>query len=93
MLSAPSKTARAAAEMLGLDLLSVANEGKLAAVVASDAADKAVEILQREKIGAKAAVVGRICSQSDGPIVEMITSIGGRRIVQMPYGEELPRIC
>ena len=52
-----------------------------------------VEILRREKIGAKAAVVGRICSRSDAPIVEMITGIGGRRIVQMPYGEELPRIC
>ncbi len=88
-----NKTARAAAEMLGLDLLSVANEGKLVAIVTSETAQRAVEILQREKIAAKAAVVGRICSSSDAPIVEMITSIGGRRIVQMPYGEELPRIC
>jgi hypothetical protein len=38
-------------------------------------------------------VIGSIGRQADSPIVEMITTIGGRRVVQRPYGEELPRIC
>ena len=88
-----NRTARAAAEMLGLDLLTVANEGKLVAVVAPDAADKAVSLLREHPIASSAAVIGTIVSAEDHPLVEMLTTAGGRRIVQMPYGEELPRIC
>jgi len=86
-------TARAAAEMLGLDLLTIANEGKLVAVVADDSAEAAVEILARHKIAADAAVIGAVGPLAELPFVEMITRAGGRRVVQMPYGEELPRIC
>jgi len=86
-------TARAAAEMLGLDLLSAANEGKLVAVVAAGRGREAVQILRENQIGRQAAVVGRVAGHSQTPLVEMITSVGGRRIVQMPYGEDLPRIC
>ncbi len=88
-----NRTARAAAEMLGLDLLSAANEGKLVAVVAGGAGAKAAEILSGLEGACFAAVIGRIGPADAAPLVEMVTSIGGRRIVQMPYGEELPRIC
>ena len=89
-------TALAAAEILGLDLLTVANEGKLVAVVSAEASEKAVEILSEYQVARQAAGIGRIVEREDTgqlPLVEMITKIGGRRIVQMPYGEELPRIC
>ncbi len=85
--------ALAAGEMLGLDLLTVANEGKIVAVVAGGSTEKALEALRRHPLGARAAVIGRVGLASENPVVEMITSIGGRRIVRMPYGEELPRIC
>ena len=88
-----NRTARAASEMLGLDLLSVANEGKLVAVVAAETADQAAAILRRHDIARRAAVIGTIGQPSQNPIVELVTAVGGRRIVQMPYGEELPRIC
>jgi len=88
-----NRTARAAAEMLGLDLLAAANEGKLVAVVAASRAEKAVEVLARHAIAAQAAIVGTVGQAGDSPLVEMVTCIGGRRVVQRPYGEELPRIC
>lgn len=88
-----NRTARVAAEMLGLDLMSVANEGKLVAVVAPQAAQAAVDVMRRFDIAPRAAVIGQVGQKSDQPLVEMITAVGGRRIVQMPYGEELPRIC
>jgi hydrogenase expression/formation protein HypE len=86
-------TALAAAEMLGLDLLTVANEGKLAAVVSAEEAGRAVAILARHAIAAQAAVIGTVGAAAETPLVEMVTPVGGRRVVQMPYGEELPRIC
>jgi len=86
-------TAQAAADMLGLDVLTVANEGKLVAFVAADAAERAVAALRRFDLAKIAAVVGRVADGSDSPLVELVTSAGGRRIVQMPYGQELPRIC
>jgi len=88
-----NRTAKAAAEMLGLDLLAAANEGKLVAVVAADAAEDARKILAAHKIAAKAAIIGTVGEWAEGPIVEMVTRVGGRRVIQMPYGEELPRIC
>ena len=89
-------TALAAAEILGLDLLTVANEGKLVAVVSAKACDEALSVLGEYQVARQAAEIGRIAGPADTdqlPLVEMITKIGGRRIVQMPYGEELPRIC
>jgi len=88
-----NRTARAASEMLGLDLLTVANEGKLVAIMASEVADQAVAIMRKHEIASRAAVVGTIGQKNSDPLVELITDIGGRRVVQMPYGEELPRIC
>lgn len=84
--------ARHAAEMLGLDVLDVANEGKALIVVRPDAADAALAALRRHPRGSEAAVVGRVEDVRDG-ICELRTMLGGRRIVQKPYGEQLPRIC
>lgn len=88
-----NRTARAAAEMLGLDLMSAANEGKLVAVVAPEAVGQAVAVLGEHELARRAAVIGTVGAKSEVPIVELVTCIGGRRVVQMPYGEDLPRIC
>jgi hydrogenase expression/formation protein HypE len=85
-------TARHAAEMLGLDPLSTANEGKIICVVAEGDGDRAVRALQNHPLGQETAVIGRVV-ESHPPLVELITRAGGRRVVQRPYGEELPRIC
>ncbi len=87
-----SATARHAAEMMGLDPLTVANEGKCVCVVAGCNAEKALTALRSHPLGSRAAVVGRV-TDAKPALVELITSAGGRRIVQRPYGEELPRIC
>jgi len=86
------KETRYAAEMLGLDPLTVANEGKIVAVVRGGEADRAVAALREHPLGRDAAVIGRVGEARDG-IVELVTEVGGVRIVQRPYGEELPRIC
>ena len=72
-------TAHAAAELLGLDLLTVANEGKLVAVVSAEAAQQAAAILRDQEIAATAAVVGTVGPKQDNPLVEMLTTAGGRR--------------
>jgi hydrogenase expression/formation protein HypE len=78
--------------MLGFDILDIANEGKVVIVVSSQKAQKCLEICQNCKTGKEAAIIGQVV-QSDEPLVELETIIKGRRIVQMPYGRELPRIC
>lgn len=83
---------RAAAEMLGLDVLGVANEGKVVIFVPESDVDRAMEILHRDRLGKRAACIGRVV-ESDLPMVELLTTTGGRRIIQQPYGEDLPRIC
>ena len=84
---------RAAADMLGLDVFNVANEGKFVAVVAPEAADRCLELCRRHPLGRQAAIIGQVKAAVQVPVVEMVTRIGGRRIVQMPYGRDLPRIC
>ncbi len=87
-----STTARHAAELLGLDPLTVANEGKCVMVVGPDEAERALEVLRRHPLGRRAEMIGRV-TEAAGPLVELLTVAGGRRIVQRPYGEELPRVC
>lgn len=87
-----SSTALHAAEMLGIDPLTVANEGKFVAVVAADQADQVVAFCRAHALGRHAAVAGTVTDGEPG-LVELLTRTGGRRIVQRPYGEELPRIC
>ncbi len=86
-----NSTTRAAAEMLGFDVLNIANEGKAVIIVSAQKAQKCLEICQTCEIGKEAAIIGQIVQGE--PLVELITMIKGRRIVQMPYGRELPRIC
>ncbi len=87
--------ARHAADMLGLDPLEVANEGKLVAVVRPDAVDAALNALRLEPLGRDAAVIGAVePADADDPVAcEVRTRIGGRRVLSKPYGEQLPRIC
>ncbi|MBN1361853.1 MAG: hydrogenase expression/formation protein HypE [Sedimentisphaerales bacterium] len=82
-----------AADVLGFDVLNVANEGKFVAVVAPEAAEKCLELCHAHELGRSARVIGEVVESRDLPLVELRTKIGGRRIVQMPYGRELPRIC
>jgi len=84
---------QAAADMLGFDLLNIANEGKFVAIVSPESADKCLNVCKNHRLGERAKIIGQVCQSRDVPTVEMITKIGGRRIVQMPYGRELPRIC
>ena len=87
-----STTARHAAEMLGLDPLTVANEGKCIMVVAAGDAERVLAACRGNPWGRGAAAIGR-STDAAPPLVELITRVGGRRVVQRPYGEELPRIC
>jgi len=84
---------RAAAEMLGFDVLNIANEGKFVAIVSPDSAEQVLGICKKHPLGKEAAIIGRVTEATRAHLVELITKIGGRRIVQMPYGRELPRIC
>jgi hydrogenase expression/formation protein HypE len=86
-------TVQAAADMLGFDVLTIANEGKFAAIVSAESADDCLNICRKHPLGKKASIIGEIVKTRDVPVVELITKIGGKRIVQMPYGRELPRIC
>ncbi len=82
----------AACEMLGFDPLTVANEGKLIAFVLSDEAEPALEALQAHPLGREAARIGVVTEEHAGMVLAR-TPIGGRRVVDMPLGELLPRIC
>jgi len=84
---------QAAADMLGFDVLNAANEGKFVAVVSAEVADECLRICQSHELGTNARIIGEVVPMRDAPLVEMRTKIGGKRIVQMPYGRELPRIC
>jgi len=86
-------TVQAAADMLGFDILEIANEGKFIAIVSPESADECLNICRNHPLGGNAALIGDVVETADVPTVELITKIGGKRIVQMPYGRELPRIC
>jgi hydrogenase expression/formation protein HypE len=81
-----------ACDLLGIDPLYVANEGKLVAVVPADQADAALAALRAHPLGADAAVIGRIAAEPER-IVLLETAFGGTRIVDMLVGDPLPRIC
>ena len=83
----------ALSEILGIDALSMANEGKLLAIVANSAAEGALEAMHAHPLGKQAVVVGRIAARNGEPLVAMLTLTGGKRIVPRPAGEKLPRIC
>jgi hydrogenase expression/formation protein HypE len=81
-----------ACEILGLDPLYVANEGKLVAIVAPEVAAPLVARMRQHRYGADACIIGEVKIDPPG-IVAMVTGFGGTRIVDMLAGEQLPRIC
>ncbi len=81
-----------ACEILGIDPLYVANEGKLVAVVGPDGADAALAALRAHPLGADAAVIGEVRPDPPGMVL-LETSFGGSRVVDMLAGDPLPRIC
>jgi hydrogenase expression/formation protein HypE len=83
---------RAACELLGLDPLYVANEGKLVAVVSPESAEAALSAMRAHEFGRDAAVIGRVTPDHAGRVV-LHTALGARRIAGMLAGEQLPRIC
>ncbi len=83
---------QAACEMLGLDPMHVANEGKLVAFVAREHAEPVLAAMQAHALGGKAALIGAVVDEHPG-VVTARTGIGGRRIIDMQVGELLPRIC
>jgi hydrogenase expression/formation protein HypE len=83
---------KGACELLGIDPLFVANEGKLVAFVEPGDADAVLEAMQGAEEGRDAVAIGRAVSNHPGMVV-MKTEIGGTRIIDMPFNEQLPRIC
>jgi hydrogenase expression/formation protein HypE len=82
----------AAGEMLGLDPLYIANEGKLVAIVPPEDADGILEAMRASKYGKEAAIIGEVTAEHPGRVV-MKTSLGTFRIIDMLVGDPLPRIC
>jgi hydrogenase expression/formation protein HypE len=82
----------AACEMLGLDPLHVACEGRFAAFIAAKDVEHALQIMRGHAIGTAAAIIGQV-AESSTPLVTLKSAIGANRILDMPSGEQLPRIC
>jgi hydrogenase expression/formation protein HypE len=83
---------RAVCEMLGLDPLYVANEGKLLAAVGENDAEKVLAAIKAHALGKNAMLIGRVTEGRKGQ-VSIVTPLGTRRLLRMPSGEQLPRIC
>jgi len=83
---------KAACELLGLDPLYVANEGKLICICPQEDADRLLEVMQQHPLGKESAIIGKVVEDQHG-FVQMETSFGGSRMVDWLVGEQLPRIC
>ncbi len=83
---------RSACELLGMDPIYVANEGKVLIFVAADAAQAALDVLRQHPLGKDAAMIGKVVDQHPGMVIAR-TSIGATRVIAMQIGEQLPRIC
>ena len=81
-----------ACEILGLDVLTVANEGKVLAICPAAAAGAVLAAMRVHPLGREARAIGVVGERRSAPVL-LRTAVGGERIVEMPYGEELPRIC
>jgi hydrogenase expression/formation protein HypE len=81
-----------ACELLGFDPLYLANEGKLLAFVSPDSCDAVLEAIKSDPYGRAAAIIGEVVDDHPGKVF-LKTRIGGKRIVDMLSGEQLPRIC
>jgi len=87
-----NENVRGMCELLGFDPMYVANEGKVVMVVASKDAEKVLEALKNNDLGKEAAIIGEVVEEHLGK-AWLTTGIGGRRIIDMLAGEQLPRIC
>jgi hydrogenase expression/formation protein HypE len=87
-----SEEVKGACEILGLDPLYVANEGKLLAIVPAEAASAVLATIRAHQLGTDAAIIGEVTDDHPG-FVTMKTRVGGTRVVDMLSGEQLPRIC
>lgn len=85
-----SDEVKAFSKILGLNILHMGNEGKLVAIVPSEQADKAVQLMKQSKYGENAAIIGKV---TNGDGVTLFTPLGGQRKVNVLIGEGLPRIC
>jgi len=81
-----------ACELLGLDPLYVANEGRLIAILPGDVAPRALEVLRSQPAACEAVIIGQVTSSHPGTVA-MRSALGGSRIVDLLSGEQMPRIC
>jgi hydrogenase expression/formation protein HypE len=79
-------------EMFGFDPFYLANEGKVLIVVGDGEEDSVLEIMRADPLGKQSEIIGEIIPDSKSLVI-LNTSIGGRRILDMPSGQQLPRIC
>ncbi len=87
-----NENVRGMCELLGFDPFYVANEGKVIVVVDRDDAEKALEIMRQNEFGKEASIIGEMVADHQGKAI-LRTEIGGKRIIDMLAGEQLPRIC
>ena len=86
------ESVKGACELLGLDALYVANEGKLVAAVDAKSAAAVVQQMRAHRFGAETAVIGEVVADHPGMVL-MKTAVGGTRVLDVMFGEQLPRIC
>jgi hydrogenase expression/formation protein HypE len=86
------ESVKGACEVLGLDPLYVANEGKLLAIVVPERAEAVLRQMQQHELGRDAAIIGEVVAEHPGMVL-MKTQIGGTRVLDVMFGEQLPRIC
>ncbi len=86
------KVVRSMCDMFGFDPLFIANEGKVVMTVRPDAADAVLSLMRKHPFGGESAVLGTVAEDTAGK-VHLQTAIGGRRIIAIPAGDQLPRIC
>lgn len=85
-------TTQSACELLGMDPMFVANEGKLLAIAAASDAESLLQAMRKHVHGKEAAIIGHVTNEHPGIVVAR-TAIGGKRVIAMQIGEQLPRIC
>jgi len=86
------ESVRGLCELLGFDPLYVANEGKVVMVVGKEDAQKVLAIIKESPFGKEASIIGEICTSHKG-MAWLNTSVGGKRVIEMLSGQQLPRIC
>ncbi len=86
------ESVRSGCELMGYEPMHIANEGKFVTVVDPDQAEKALDFMKAHDLGADAAVIGEVKEEPAGTVI-LRTSFGGERVIDVPYGDLLPRIC